>query len=224
MTKLFVANWKSNKNKQEVIAWIESFQPYVGLEQKVVIAPPYPFLDLVNQNFQDKKDISMAAQDLSPYPAGSYTGEVCTRNLTDLGVKYVILGHSERRRYFGESNLDVAKKATQAVESGIAPILCVDQEYIEDQASLLDESILENCLVAYEPSAAISTNGGDNASLEDVIKTSKKIKAAYGDVPVLYGGSVTPENVSEYLSVTDGVLVGGASLDAETFMRLIHNE
>ncbi len=222
MKKLFIANWKSNKTQEEVDIWLESFKPYMDLEQEVIIAPPYPFLSLVAEKIKDKENISLAVQNLSTYPAGSYTGEVCVRNLDGFGVKYAILGHSERRRYFKESHQDVANKIFQALNNGIVPVVCVDQNYIEDQAQLIYSELLSKCIVAYEPLAAIGT--GEIAPVKNVTKVVKEIKSVFGKVPVLYGGSISPENIAPYLKVSDGVLVGGASLNAEVFADLLQSE
>lgn len=222
MKKLFVANWKSNKNQEEVNLWMDSFKPYISLEQEVVIAPSYPFLSLVGDKIKDREDIYLAAQNLSAFPAGSYTGEVCARNLEGLGVKYVILGHSERRRYFKESHQDVANKISLALNNGIIPIVCVDHDYLENQAQLIDPELLSKCVVAYEPLAAIGT--GEVAPVDKVEKVVKEIKSVFGKVPVLYGGSVDPDNIAPFLKITDGVLVGGSSLDAAVFGELLQSE
>ncbi|MBU0576304.1 triose-phosphate isomerase [Patescibacteria group bacterium] len=220
MPKLFVANWKSNKSLEEVKQWLNDFHVELKDNQKVVIAPPYPLLSLVADKIKDLPRVFLAVQNLSSFPAGSYTGEVCMRNLEGLGVKYAILGHSERRRYLKESHQDVANKISQALSNGATPIVCVDQDYIEDQARVIEPNLLNQCVVAYEPLAAIGT--GENAPADKVAKVSKEIKSVFGNVPVLYGGSVNPENITPYLRVTDGVLVGGASLDAEVFAKLIY--
>ena len=222
MKKLFIANWKSNKTQEEVEVWMASFKPYIGLEQVVVIAPPYPFLSLVADKTKGRDDISLAVQNLSAYPAGSYTGEICTRNLEELNIKYAILGHSERRRYFKESHQDIANKVDLCLAANIIPIVCIDQDYLEAQAQLINSELLSKCVVAYEPLAAIGT--GEIAPVDEVSKVVKEIKSIFGQVPVLYGGSVNPENIVPYLEVTDGVLVGGASLDAKTFANLIQSE
>lgn len=221
MQKLFVANWKSNKNQEEVKLWLAAFKPYIGLEQKVVIAPPSPFLAMVAEKIKTNQDISLAVQNLSSYPAGSYTGEVCARNLEGLGVKYAILGHSERRRYLGETHQDVANKVVQTLENGMIPIVCLDQDYIEGQAQLIDPELLSKCVVAYEPLAAIGT--GESAPVKEVVGVVAEIKSVFGQVAVLYGGSVNPDNIAPYLAVTDGVLVGGASLDAAVFAELLQS-
>jgi triosephosphate isomerase (TIM) len=219
MKKLIIANWKSNKNIEEVESWLDDFKPHIGSEQEVVIAPPNPFLSMVAEKIKDQEDISLAVQNLSPYPAGSYTGEVCVRNLEGLGVKYAILGHSERRRYFKESHQDVANKVDQCLAGKITPVVCVDVDYLEDQARAIASENLSKCVVAYEPLAAIGT--GNSVSAKEVAKVVKEIKSIFGKVAVLYGGSVTPDNDDGYGQVTDGVLVGGASLDAATFSKLL---
>jgi len=222
MEKLFIANWKSNKTQEEVDIWLESFKSYMDFEQEVIIAPPYPFLSLVAEKIKDKENISLAVQNLSTYPAGSYTGEVCVRNLEGFGVKYAILGHFERRHYLKESYQDVANKISQALSNGIVPVVCVGQNYIEDQAQLIDSELLSKCIVAYEPVAAIGT--GEIAPVKNVIKVVKEIKSVFGKVPVLYGGSISPENIALYLKVTDGVLVGGSSLNVKVFVDLLQSE
>lgn len=221
MSKLFVANWKSNKNLEEVSQWFKDFKVELDEDQEVVIAPPYPFLSLVADKIKDLPGVSLAVQNLSSYPAGSYTGEVCVRNLKGLGVKYAILGHSERRRYLGESHQDVANKVSQALNNSITPIVCVDQDYVEDQSLAIQAKLLEKCVVAYEPLSAIGT--GENASVKEVASVVTEIKSVFGETPVLYGGSVNSENIEPYLKVADGVLVGGASLDAKMFAKLIEN-
>lgn len=219
MSKLFVANWKSNKTLEEVRQWMDDFKVELNDDQEIVIAPPYPFLSLVADKIKDLPGVSLAVQNLSSFPAGSYTGEVCVRNLEGLGVKYAIVGHSERRRYLKESHQDVANKVSQALNNGITPIVCVDQDYMEDQAQLIESDLLSQCVVAYEPLVAIGT--GENAPVKEVAKVVKEIKEVFGEVPVLYGGSVSPDNVILYLEITDGVLVGGASLDVGVFAELI---
>ncbi len=160
-------------------------------------------------------------QDLSKFAAGSYTGAVSTANLADLHVKYAILGHSERRNYFHETHADVAGKVAQALDVGITPVVCVDREYVQAQAAAIAPEQLNKCVIAYEPLSAIGT--GNNAPVDVVKQTVDQIRQVFGDVSVLYGGSVTAENISEYLLVTDGALVGGASLEIGIFIELLQN-
>jgi len=218
MANLIIANWKSNKTLEEAELWIDGFAE-VGFDQskiKVIVAPPTPFLDTARAKLPE--GISVAAQDVSPFPAGSYTGAISARNLAKL-ADFVIVGHSERRQYFHETHRDVALKVEQALAADITPIVCVDREYITDQASALDAAALSKCVVAYEPLSAIGT--GSNVSVAEVVEVSGKIKQEFGDVKVIYGGSVNWQNVSEYLMVCDGVLVGTASLELSEFSKLI---
>lgn len=219
MNQLIIANWKSNKTFSEVEMWLQDFSPALQVEQEVVIVPPYPFLNLVASKTQQQENLSLAVQDLSPFSAGSYTGAVGVRNLEGLGVKYAILGHSERRRYFKETHQDVAQKVELALQAKIKPVVCLDVAYLAEQASVLSQKQLEKCIVAYEPLSAIGS--GDNMDPEKVASAVKRIKEVFGEIPVLYGGSVNPSNVADYREVVGGVLVGGASLGVEVFQELV---
>lgn len=221
---IIIANWKSNKSIEGVEKWIEEFNNKLKSDNmdeaiKVVIAPSYCHLDIVAKKINAIENVSLATQDLSQFSAGSYTGAVSGVNLDGFHVKYSILGHSERRQYFHETDADVAMKVDQAINNGIIPIVCVDEEYLESQAMSIETEYLEKCVVAYEPLSAIGS--GKNEDVGEVSEVAKRIKSFFGNVPVVYGGSVTDMNVAEYLLVTDGVLVGSASLDCESFWRII---
>lgn len=239
--KLIIGNWKSNKNTQEASIWIERFlekATEVSENTEVVVAPAFTLLpsvvgvleevrngkpsktalEVVPEVVSELLPIKLATQDLSPFLAGSYTGAVSARNLENLRVEYALLGHSERRRYFHETHQDVARKVDQALLAGIKPVVCVDSEYIQVQASAIEDSQLKKCVIAYEPVEAIGT--GRNVDVGQVKRIVDHIYNTFGKVKVLYGGSVTSDNVAEYTLVTDGVLVGGASLDPEEFLKI----
>ncbi len=222
MSKLIIANWKSHKSPQEAESWmkvISTEKKQFSENVKVVVAPAFPLLPVVAE-MAESAGVQLGAQDLSPFEAGAYTGAVSAHNLKGLSVKYALLGHSERRLYFNETHLDVARKVVQAVEHGLTPVVCVDSDFIYEQAAMIEDEYLEQCVVAYEPAGAIGT--GNNEDVGKVRRNSKKIRDAFGDdINILYGGSVAPENIGEYMLVTDGALVGGASLDAEEFARLV---
>ncbi|MGD9129719.1 MAG: triose-phosphate isomerase [Candidatus Woesebacteria bacterium] len=233
MKKFLVANWKSNKNYQGVEQWLTDFIAFFNkadqtaeyqkklAKTEFILAVPYPFLILVKEAIKASNlAFKLSLQDISPFPAGSYTGAVSVANLEGLNISYTIVGHSERRKYFKESHQDVAKKIELALENKITPILCLDEAYIEEQASALKEKLWKNCLFAYEPLSAIGS--GNNADLAKVEEVSSQIKKVYGDVKVIYGGSVDQFNVAEYLLITDGVLVGGASLEAKSFFEIFN--
>lgn len=228
--RLIIANWKSQKTFREVDAWLSRFvdlmRPHLDElrepgKPQIVIAPPYPFVDRVDAVLRslDLNNIRLGVQDLSPYPAGKYTGAVSVRNLEGWEIKYAIVGHSERRRYFKENEHDVSNKVNQAIESAIVPVVCLDQGDIQVQADAIGRKQLSKCVVAYEPVESIGT--GLSQSVAQVLPVVKQIKAVFGDVPIIYGGSVTEVQVDEYLLATDGVLVGGASLDPNEFFKLV---
>lgn len=218
MSKFIIANWKSNKTIVEAKNWLESVRlfDFDSDYLKVVVAPPSVFLPTARESLP--ASINVAAQDISSFASGSYTGAVSARNLEGL-VSHVIVGHSERRRYFGETSQDVAQKAEQAIAFGITPIVCVDESEIQSQAAAIVSQILNKCIVAYEPVSAIGT--GNNVPVDKVTSVSAQIRESFGSVPIIYGGSVDETNVSEYLLVCDGVLVGGASLDVDQFGKLL---
>lgn len=218
MSKIFIANWKSNKTQTSATEWLQSFDASaVPASAQVIIAPAFSLLSTVKQHLE--VPLRLGAQDVSSYPMGSYTGAVNAQQLKDLSVEYVMVGHSERRKYFHETHTDVAAKITQAVANGLQPILCVDDEYIDAQAAALETTDIPGLIVAYEPLEAIGS--GNNAPADQVTAVIQKIKSAFGDVPVIYGGSVDERSVSEYLLISDGVLVGSASLEPDSFQRVV---
>lgn len=245
MAKLIMANWKSNFNLTEINQWMERFvRLVVGSDQSqsgqsqsaqsqidwakadlnIAFAPPHPFLLVVAQWLEQLgvPNFSTAAQDLSQFGHGSYTGAVCAHNLSDLPLNYVIVGHSERRKYFGESCEVVAHKVGQAVSSGLSPVICLDQEQIKKQAEQikkLNPELLTRSLIAYEPVGQIGT--GQAAKVSQVKAVYKQIQAEFGQTPLVYGGSVDQNNVVDLLKISSGVLVGTASLNPDQFFKLI---
>lgn len=217
--KYFIANWKSNLTLTEAQHWIEELVSPESNSQQIIIAPPFTLVAELSKHLTNLHQVALAVQDLSPYPAGSYTGAISVRNIEGLTVTYVIVGHSERRRYFHETHAEVAMKVTQALEHDLTPILCIDDEYLLAQAVALDPEMLSKCIVAYEPLEAIGS--GLNQPIDDVVKVVQQIREVCQPVAVVYGGSVDAENVAQYLAVTDGVLVGGASLAVEEFSKLL---
>lgn len=219
MSKLVVANWKSHKTLDEARTWLQLFQAKAHLfpsQAEIVLCPPFPFLSTLHHSLVP--EVALGVQDISPFPAGAYTGAISAHNLNDMGITYALVGHSERRRYFHETHQDVANKVDQAVQNGMRPIVCVDQPYMRAQASAIKPELLAACVVAYEPLEAIGT--GDNQPADQVKAIVTEIQQVFGRVPIIYGGSVTSQNALEYLTVTDGVLVGGRSLDPEEFSQI----
>jgi len=218
--KYVIANWKSHKNIEEIESWFSKFVFSKQATKEVIICPPFSSLEQVaNKNTSD--NFRLGVQDISSFPAGAYTGAVSALNLQGYPVGYALVGHSERRRYFHENHQDVANKVTQCLENKITPIVCVDDEYISAQARAMEKQQLQKCIVAYEDLGAIGT--GHNTPLEHVLKINQLIKANFGDIPIIYGGSVNSTNAKMYLDNTDGVLVGTASLDPQDFMAIINS-
>ena len=222
--KLIVANWKSHKTLSEATEWLKLFKAGIAdkdLSQlRIGIAPSFPYLELAKNALIELPNCFVVAQDISQFPHGKYTGAVNGAQLKSVGVTHVLIGHSERRRYFGETHQLVAQKIEQAVDNDLQPIVCVTEDQIEQQADALDKALKSKCIVAYEPLSAIGTGMGEDVPA--VRATTAKIKEHFGAIQILYGGSVSPHNIIEYLMVTDGVLVGTASLDVQEFLNLIH--
>lgn len=197
---------------------------------EMLICPPHLILDAL-ANAADGTDVGIGAQDCSEYSAGAHTGETDAALLAEIGATYVILGHSERRAG-GETNARVKAKAERAISRGLRPIICVGEslaqreaghavKIVSDQltASLPDEGAYD---IAYEPIWAIGT--GKTATADDIAAMHGAIRAAVGDGPrILYGGSVKPGNAPEILGLANvgGALVGGASLDMDSFAAII---
>lgn len=221
--KLIVANWKSNLTPSQASAWIHSFsQKTLQSPYTIVICPPYPLLEKVHRaNQETGASIKLGVQDLSAFPTGSYTGEVCAQNLSEYAIHYAILGHSERRLYCHETANDIAKKIEMALQAGITPIVCVDKEQVQAQLAVLDDKTAEDCIFAYEDPKHIGT--GIPSSMTDVYEVLEIIQEKVGPATrMLYGGSANHETAKEFLldSKINGLLVGSASLSADTFSSL----
>jgi triosephosphate isomerase len=211
--KYIVANWKAHFNLTEVHDWIHAFSalPLGKCEGKVeiIICPPFPFLHIVNEALYEPM-IKIGAQDISQFSPGAYTGEVVAETLSGI-VDYAIVGHSERRIQLNESDEMLAKKCERALAQHIEPILCVRNEQ-----DIIHENVT---FVAFEPVEAIGS--GNNLPVEKVLET-KKLLGISGHQKFLYGGSVKPDDASEYLSSPeiDGVIVGGSSLLPEEIFAI----
>ncbi len=218
MNNLFiVANWKSNKTVSEAKNWLDEFKISENLgEKEIIICPPFTLLGFLAEEItKGDLPIKLGAQDVSAFEGGAHTGEVKAEELKEF-AQYVIIGHSERRKNFHEDDSLLAQKVSMSLSSNLTPIFCVSSPdmFIPQGVSL----------VAYEPLSAIGTGNADNPENADgvaaQIKETNKIVSA-----VLYGGSVTPENVKSFTEMEniDGVLVGGASLNASSFSNIVKN-
>lgn len=225
MSKLIIANFKANKSVAQTTHWLESFMAKWSMAKKekerhVVVAPSFLSLAVADSILKrhQSNGINLAVQDISPYSAGAYTGAVAGENLQGLAINYAILGHSERRKYFHETNNEIAMKVEQAVISGISPVVCLDQPYLETQIASIDEKYLDKCIFAFEPTESIGT--GKHTDVGTVKKVVEKIKNLVPNAKVIYGGSVDVLTVGQYLLVTDGVLVASKSLNPNDFFEI----
>ncbi len=248
MIPLVVGNWKANGLQSEgrelarAIARAFARKPAAV---EVALAPPYTGLKQVKQAIQ-KSRIKLAAQNCHWEERGAFTGEITPLMLADLGCDFVIVGHSERRQIFLESDAVVAKKLHAALGNRLRPILCIGETLEERQAGRagtvitrqlrialkgLDKNAIDKIEIAYEPVWAIGT--GHNATSEQISRVHQQIRnfltKAFGSrsakaVRILYGGSVNPKNAAEIIKTpqVNGLLVGGASLRAETFLPIVH--
>lgn len=244
--KIIIGNWKMNKTNDEAIALIEEIKAleYDKKGIQAVVCPPLTSVFSVGESIKGT-DIELGAQNLCFQDQGAFTGEVSSDMLKALGVKYVIVGHSERREYYRESDEIVSKKFHKALEEGLIPILCVGEtlrereineqkEKVEKQLSAVFELEIDKkseFIIAYEPIWAIGT--GRTASKEDAQSMCEFIRnktlEILGEdisknVKIIYGGSVKPSNVKELMECKniEGALVGGASLNAKDFIALLN--
>lgn len=243
---LIVANWKMNKTVSESVDFVEEFLPLVSDVENVEMALAPPFISLMPLARALKGSrVALAAQNMHWEDAGAFTGEVSPVMLRDVGCRYVILGHSERRQFFGEGDGEVSRKVLAALREGITPIFCVgetlgEREYGKTFATIegqvrggLNDVVLDKgseLVLAYEPVWAIGT--GKTASTEEAQEVHGFIRKILSDlfggkvadsIRILYGGSVKPENAAALLAMPDidGALVGGASMDPDSFSGIV---
>ena len=245
--QIAAANWKMNGTYQQAEKLLEDIlNRSSGLKenQQVLFAVPFPYLIMANSRIAAEQNFSVAAQNCSHEKSGAFTGEVSAEMLHSIGVRYCIVGHSERRQYFGETDQQLAQKVDQCLANNIIPVFCCGEtievrekgkqnELVEQQLKNalfhLDATVLEKIIIAYEPVWAIGT--GKTATAEQAqemhaylrLVISKKYGATAEKIPILYGGSVKPSNAQELFSQSDidGGLVGGASLVAEDFIQIV---
>ncbi len=241
-TPLIAGNWKMNGSLASNAALLDGIRAgVVGLKAELAVCPPAPYLAQV-QSALAASGVRWGAQDVSVHDSGAYTGEVSAAMLGDFGCRYVIVGHSERRSYHGETDALVAQKAVRALASGLVPIVCVGETLQEREQGATDAVVtgqlqpvlaavgadLAKIVVAYEPVWAIGT--GKTATPAMAQQVHELIRAtlaqagasAAAAVRILYGGSMKPDNAGELLAQTDidGGLIGGASLKAADFLAI----
>jgi triosephosphate isomerase len=243
---LIAGNWKMYKTSIEAVEFARQFTPLVdGLNDRdIMIAPAFTALEATATALKGTP-VALGAQDLFWETEGAYTGQVSPRMLVSCGCRYVIIGHSERRQYFGETDESVHRKIQAALQAGLIPVMCVGETEKEREAgqtfSILDKQVknglknfvaaeLGSLVIAYEPVWAIGT--GKTATADQAQEVHQFIRSLITRIlgaelatalRILYGGSVKPDNISELMAMADidGALVGGASLKPDSFSRIV---
>ena len=243
---IVVGNWKMNKTPEEAVQLVAELRSLVaGIESvEIGVCPPFVCLTEVSKLLKGS-NIGLGAQNMYWEPEGAYTGEISAKMLLTSGCKYVILGHSERRAYFEETNATVHKKLEAALESGLSPIVCVGETREQREKGITEQVVAdhirgafegiaaadaEKTVIAYEPVWAIGT--GLTAMPDQAQEVHRFIRevlgglyntSVAGHIRIQYGGSMKPENAEELLAQVDidGGLIGGASLQAESFAAIV---
>jgi triosephosphate isomerase len=243
-TPILAANWKMHKTVSEALRFTAAFLPLVkdATAVEIVLAPPFTALARVAEALAGS-NVALAAQNVSPEPQGAFTGEISAPMLAELGCRYGIVGHSERRALYGEDDAVIARKALALMERGIRPIVCVGETLeqreagrtfqvigaqLEGSLAGLPQERAREIVIAYEPVWAIGTGRTATPAIAQEVhafvrgRLAQRFGAAAQAMRIQYGGSVKPENVDDLMAQPDidGALVGGASLDPEAFARI----
>lgn len=243
-TPIIAGNWKMNKTIEEATELVKKIKNNLNDDVEVVVCVPFTALSQVKKEISGT-NLKLGAQNMHWEESGAYTGEISPLMLNEIGVDYVIIGHSERRQYFGETDETVNKKIKAALKHDINPIVCVGETLVQREDGIekevveaqvlkaledIDKKDMDKIVIAYEPIWAIGT--GKTATSEEANEIIAFIRKILRDkyqqevsekVRIQYGGSVKPSNVTEIMNQSDidGALVGGASLNSEEFIKLV---
>lgn len=240
--RLVIANWKMNGSSQANALWVEGFASKQLPACEVAVCAPFVYLLQMAELLKDT-GVAVGAENVSQYAHGAYTGEVSAAMLADIAVRWVIIGHSERRTLFGETDEVVAAKTKAALEFGLKPVICVGESLQERESSqtlrVVEEQLLAvirsvgvkalaHCAIAYEPVWAIGTGKSATPAMAQAVHAALReliarfCKETAAGVRILYGGSVKPENAAELFAQEDidGGLIGGAALKSEDFYAI----
>ena len=247
--KVVAGNWKMNLDRESSINLMNGILKLINVDVqvKVIISPPFTFLYELSELIRDRNNIFLSSQNINSNNSGSYTGEVSAEMVRSLGVEYTIIGHSERRQYFNENNLVIKEKVDISIKNSLNVIFCCGEDImnrkkgthfdwiknqIEDSLFHLKDAEIRDLIIAYEPIWAIGT--GETASplqAEEMHKFIRSlINSKYGkeiseSISILYGGSCNPDNAKDLFSMKniDGGLIGGASLNSNSFFKIIES-
>jgi triosephosphate isomerase len=244
--KVVAGNWKMNLNYKEAMSLFNSLNNLVDSDVEVILCPPSIYLSEFSKHL---KKVKLAAQNVSNYKSGAYTGEVSAEMLSNIGVEYCLVGHSERRSMFHDSDEIINEKVHSLIENNVSPIFCCGEslserengqqnQIIKDQLDVglngLNQIQIMNCIIAYEPVWAIGTgltaSSNQAQEMHSYIRNHLKDKfnlenEILNDVPILYGGSCNAKNATDIFSKNDvnGGLIGGAALNADSFTTIIES-
>jgi triosephosphate isomerase len=235
---IIAGNWKMFKTQAETLEFLQGFLPHLETtpdDRDIVLCAPFTDLGTLSRNLHGSR-IQIGAQNVHWAESGAFTGEISAPMLVELGVRYVVIGHSERRQFFGETDETVNQRLKAAQKAGLIPILCVGESKQQRDAgeteavifSQLEKDLVavdqQNLVIAYEPIWAIGTGDTCESSEANRVIGLIRSKLSNPNVTIQYGGSVKPENIDEIMSQSeiDGALVGGASLDPQGFARLVN--
>ncbi|MBC5829796.1 MAG: triose-phosphate isomerase [Candidatus Eremiobacteraeota bacterium] len=242
MRNVIAGNWKMHKTVPEAVRFVRELLSHsrsFPADVDVIVAPPFTALEAVGRSLRGQNRIALAAQTMHWQDTGAYTGEISPAMLVDAGTRYVILGHSERREMFGETDGYVRLKTVAALAHGLGPIVAVGETLEEHKAGRTIDKVVGQtrsalqgltpqevgrCIVAYEPIWAIGSGMGDDPeNANSVMRSIRGSVEGLENVPLLYGGSVRPDNMPALAAQSDinGALVGGASLSTDSFVAII---
>ncbi len=225
--RYLIGNWKSYNTISQTQLWLTQLaQKKIAIPRNLITVVCAPFTNIAEANRlvgELNLEIEMGAQDVSSHPQGKHTGEISALMLSEL-VRYCLIGHSERRREFNETSQEVAEKALRLLENSLTPIICVDTPYLEEQIRELisRQAPLDRCIFAYEPVTAIGT--GKAIAPDDAEVVASQISfLSESQSHIIYGGSVTAENVGSYVTKPhlSGVLVGTDSVTLDSFAKIL---
>jgi triosephosphate isomerase len=220
MKQLIVANWKANVSADQAEEWVRTLRSYCHFREnrETVLAVPSLYLERIFSRVSTLPGITLAAQGISPYPPGNYTGATPASWLRDM-VDYALVGHRERRKYFHETAQDAAARIRECVAVGIRPILCLDDDSLSDMRAALDSEELAEVICAYTPDSAVAHETA--LDIKDIQAGIARVSGYFPHRPVLYGGGVNDENAEEILALPEvsGIMLGQGCLDAEKFAR-----
>ncbi|OUC15434.1 MAG: triose-phosphate isomerase [Alkalinema sp. CACIAM 70d] len=239
MRKIILAgNWKMFKTQAETLEFVQGFKPLVDeapTDREIILCVPFTDLSVLSKTLHGSR-IQVGAQNVHWEDSGAFTGEISASMLVEIGVRYVVIGHSERRQYFGETDETVNFRLRAAQKAGLTPILCVGETKQQRDAGETENVIFDqlakdligvdqsNLIIAYEPIWAIGT--GDTCAADEANRVIGLIRSKLSnpDVTIQYGGSVKPDNIDEIMAQPeiDGALVGGASLEPNSFARIVN--